>query len=102
MKLVIEGVGKLYNGKVWGLRDFSLQLGPGVLGLLGPNGAGKSTLMTILATITKATEGRVTWNGVDIARKPGSYAKKSGTFVSSGFNPPWNPLCFRSFASDGR
>lgn len=70
MKLVIEGVGKLYNGKVWGLRDFCLELGPGVLGLLGPNGAGKSTLMTILATITKATEGRVMWNGVDIARKP--------------------------------
>ena len=70
MNLVIEGVGKLYNGKVWGLRDFGLELGPGVLGLLGPNGAGKSTLMTILATITKATEGRVTWNGVDIARKP--------------------------------
>ena len=41
MKLVIEGVGKLYNGKVWGLRDFSLELGPGMLGLLGPNGAGK-------------------------------------------------------------
>jgi len=44
MKLVIEGTGKLYNGKVWGLHDFSLELGPGVLGLLGPNGAGKSTL----------------------------------------------------------
>jgi hypothetical protein len=39
MKLVIEGVGKLYRGKVWGLRDFSLELGPGVLGLLGPNAA---------------------------------------------------------------
>ena len=41
-----------------------------MLGLLGPNGAGKSTLMRILATITKPTEGRVTWNGVDIARSP--------------------------------
>ena len=70
MRLTIEGVGKLYNGKVWGLRDFGLELGPGVLGLLGPNGAGKSTLMTILATITKPTTGKVTWNGVDIARKP--------------------------------
>ena len=70
MRLTIEGVRKLYNGKVWGLRDFGLELGPGVLGLLGPNGAGKSTLMTILATITKPTTGKVTWNGVDIARKP--------------------------------
>ena len=70
MKLSIEHVGKRYRGKVWGLRDFTLDLGPSVLGLLGPNGAGKSTLMRILATITKASQGRVTWNGVDIARKP--------------------------------
>jgi ABC-type multidrug transport system ATPase subunit len=41
-----------------------------VLGLLGPNGAGKSTLMRILATITKATTGVITWNGMDIAKSP--------------------------------
>lgn len=70
MELVIEGVSKLYRDKVWGLKDFSLKLGPGVLGLVGPNGAGKSTLMRILATITRPTEGKVTWNGADIARSP--------------------------------
>ena len=70
MKLVIDGASKLYKGGVWGLRDFSLELEPGVLGLVGPNGAGKSSLMRILATITKPTEGRVTWNGTDIARSP--------------------------------
>ncbi len=70
MQLIIEGVGKLYKGKVWGLRGFSLTLGRGVLGLLGPNGAGKSTLMRILATVTRATEGRVIWDGADIAKSP--------------------------------
>lgn len=70
MKLVIEGVGKLYKGKVWGLRDFSMELDRGVLALVGPNGAGKSTLMRILATVTKPTEGRVTWNDTDIAQSP--------------------------------
>ena len=70
MKLSIEHIGKRYRADVWGLRDFTLELGPCVLGLLGPNGAGKSTLMRILATITRASEGKVTWNGVDIARKP--------------------------------
>lgn len=70
LRLAIEGVSKLYKGKVWALRDFSLEVGPGILGLLGPNGAGKSTLMRILATITKATGGRITWNGADIARSP--------------------------------
>ncbi|HET6463418.1 MAG TPA: ABC transporter ATP-binding protein [Candidatus Krumholzibacteria bacterium] len=70
MKLSIEHVGKTYRRSVRGLDDFSLELGPGVLGLLGPNGAGKSTLMRILATITKPTDGRVTWNGTDIVKSP--------------------------------
>jgi ABC-2 type transport system ATP-binding protein len=70
MKLSIERVGKKYRGGVHALDAFSLELGPGVLGLLGPNGAGKSTLMRILATVTKPSDGRASWNGVDIAKKP--------------------------------
>ena len=70
MKLVIDGVGKQYSGKLWGLRGLRLELGPGVVGLLGPNGAGRSTLMRILATVTRASEGRVLWNDNDIARSP--------------------------------
>lgn len=70
MKLTIEGVGKRYRGDFWGLRGFTLELGPGVLGLLGPNGAGKSTLMRILATITRPTEGRAAWDGADIVAEP--------------------------------
>jgi ABC-2 type transport system ATP-binding protein len=59
-----------WYGQVVGVNDLSLRVGPGTTGLLGPNGAGKSTLMRILATITKATTGVVTWNGVDIAKSP--------------------------------
>lgn len=70
MTMNIQNVSKQYNNQTWGLRDFTLEIGPGVLGLLGPNGAGKSTLMRILATITKATTGSITWNGKDIARSP--------------------------------
>src|SRR5271170_3580825 len=70
MKLVIEGVSKQYAGKLWGLRDLRMEIGPGVVGLLGPNGAGKSTLMRVLATVTRPTEGRVLWNDADIARTP--------------------------------
>ena len=70
MNLLIERVSKQYGRGTWALRDFSLQLGTGVLGLLGPNGAGKTTLMSILATITRASHGRVVWNGTDIAANP--------------------------------
>ena len=70
MQLSIENVSKRYASDIWGLRDFTLDLKTGVLGLLGPNGAGKSTLMTIIATITQPTQGRVLWNGTDIAQVP--------------------------------
>ena len=70
MKLVIEDVSKRYRRDILALHRFHLELKPGVLGLLGPNGAGKTTLMSILATITRATEGRVLWNGVDVASDP--------------------------------
>jgi ABC-type multidrug transport system ATPase subunit len=70
MRLSICNVGKLYQGRVRALDDFSLDVEPGVLGLLGPNGAGKSTLMKILATITRPTTGSVTWNGEDVVARP--------------------------------
>ena len=70
MELKIEKAGKTYSGGVQALTDFTLSVGPGILGLLGPNGAGKSTLMKILATVTRPTVGSARWNGVDIVREP--------------------------------
>jgi len=70
MNLHIENLGKQYRAGLWGLKDFNLELGAGVLGLLGPNGAGKSTLMRMLATITRPTRGSISWNGVDVVKSP--------------------------------
>jgi len=70
MKLTISHLSKQYRRDFWGLRDFNLELTPGVIGLLGPNGAGKSTLMRMLATITQPTEGTVKWNDTDIVQSP--------------------------------
>jgi ABC-type multidrug transport system ATPase subunit len=83
MQLFISDVGKQYRGRVWGLRNFSLDLGTGILGLLGPNGAGKSTLMNILATITQPSEGVVLWNGQDIVRKPNELRRVLGYLPQS-------------------
>ena len=70
MKLTVNNLGKQYKRDFWGLKDFSLEIKPGILGLLGPNGAGKSTFMRMLATITKPTTGSITWNSTDIGKSP--------------------------------
>ena len=70
MNLTISCLSKQYRRDFWGLRDFDLELKPGVIGLLGPNGAGKSTLMRMLATITQPSAGTIHWNGVDIVKSP--------------------------------
>jgi len=70
IRLTIEHLSKQYRRDIWGLKEFNLEIGPGVTGLLGPNGAGKSTLMRMLATITQPTEGSIIWNGSDVVRSP--------------------------------
>jgi ABC-2 type transport system ATP-binding protein len=98
MKLVIENVGKRYKGNFWGIRNFSLELKDGVLGLLGQNGAGKSTLMKILATITKPTEGKITWNGIDITKKPNAVRNVLGYLPQDfGVYPNLNAVEFLEY-----
>ncbi len=98
MELVINGVGKLYRGGVWGIKDFRLTLGPGVLGLLGPNGAGKTTLMNVLATVTRPTEGQVIWNGSDVAKSPNELRAVLGYLPQDfGIYPNLNPVEFLGY-----
>lgn len=98
MYLAIENVSKRYGGGNWALRNFTLNLGPGVLGLLGPNGAGKTTLMSILATITRATEGRVRWSGTDIASDPDTLRSTLGYLPQDfGVYPNLNAVEFLEY-----
>jgi ABC-2 type transport system ATP-binding protein len=69
VRLAARELSKTYAGKR-AVDRLSLDLGPGVVGLLGPNGAGKSSLMRVLATITRPSEGAVTFNGRDVAADP--------------------------------
>ena len=98
MQLSIENVSKRYRGGNWALRNFTLHQKPGVLGLLGPNGAGKTTLMSILATITRATEGRVTWNGSDLATNPDALRSTLGYLPQDfGVYPNLNAVEFLEY-----
>jgi len=98
MQLVIDHVSKHYKRKAWALREFSLQLGPGVVGLLGPNGAGKSTLMRIIATVSKPSDGLVTWNGVDTAADPDAIRATLGYLPQDfGVYPNLTPVEFLGY-----
>jgi ATP-binding cassette subfamily B protein len=50
------------------LHDFSLEVAPGeAVALVGPSGAGKSTVFQLLLRFYEAQEGRISFDGVDIA-----------------------------------
>jgi ABC-2 type transport system ATP-binding protein len=66
-----ENVTKTYSGARGSVRAldgvcFDIEQGE-FFGLLGPNGAGKTTLISILAGLARATGGRVTVMGHDVA-----------------------------------
>ena len=103
MDLTTEHLGKQYPGDVWGLADFSLSVNSGVLGLLGPNGAGKSTLMRILATVTKPTRGKATWNGTDISSSPDDVRQALGYLPQDfGIYPNLNAVEFLQYLAAAR
>jgi multiple sugar transport system ATP-binding protein len=60
-----EGIRKVFPGGVRALDGVSFVVRSGhVLTLLGPSGCGKSTLLRIIAGLDRATEGRLTRDGV--------------------------------------
>jgi len=67
--IIAEGLGRVYRGSVWGIRDVSFRVGGGSLTvLLGPNGAGKTTTVKVLTTILKPTRGSAYVMGYDVVR----------------------------------
>ena len=98
MQLKLESLGKRYPGHGWALSEFTLTLEPGVTGLLGPNGAGKSTLMRILATVSRPSAGRVTWNGHDLSREPDALRETLGYLPQDfGIYPQLSALEFMDY-----
>ncbi len=62
-----------FYGDFHALHGVSLLLQPGqILALIGANGAGKSTLLKSICGLVSPRQGRIRWNGRDIAGLPGS------------------------------
>jgi ABC-2 type transport system ATP-binding protein len=68
-----DHVAKWY-GRVIGLVDVAVEIGPGVTGLLGPNGAGKSTFLKLLTGQLTPSQGTVRLLGKDPFRAPSVHA----------------------------
>ena len=61
------------------LDDVSFDIEPGeFFGLLGPNGAGKTTLISILAGLSRATQGHVLVHGCDVVSDYANARRKLG------------------------
>jgi len=74
--LSVDGLVKTYPGTrktppVEAVKGISFEVPPGeFFGLLGPNGAGKSTTLGCITTLVRPTAGRVSVDGIDVARRP--------------------------------
>lgn len=81
--IVFEGVSYRYHGSesdAISALDLVIKKGQ-KLALVGENGAGKTTLAMLAAGILKPTEGRVLWDGVDLASIPRRARNRQTLFV---------------------
>lgn len=69
--LVLDGVVKTYRQgrrEVRAVRGVTMRIDPGeIVVLLGPSGSGKSTLLHLMGGLDRPTEGRVSFDGRDLA-----------------------------------
>jgi len=68
--LKLDGITIQFGG-LTALKDVSFSMGTDqVVGLVGPNGAGKTTLFNAISGLVKPTSGSVSFDNVEIGRKP--------------------------------
>jgi ABC-2 type transport system ATP-binding protein len=86
-----DRLGRRY-GRVWGLRDCTVQVPAGAIaGLVGPNGAGKTTLLEMIIGLLEPTEGQVSVFGET------SRAHSAATLARVGYVAQDHPL-YRDFS----
>ena len=65
--LKIEHLTKVYPNGTQALKDVSFEVKEGeFLAVIGLSGSGKSTLLRCINRLIEPTEGKITWNGVDV------------------------------------
>ena len=67
--LKVEHLTKIYEGGTLALDDVSFEVPDGqFLAVIGLSGSGKSTLLRCINRLIEPTDGRITWNGVDVTK----------------------------------
>jgi ABC-2 type transport system ATP-binding protein len=86
-----DRLGRRY-GRVWGLRDCTLEVPAGaVAALVGPNGAGKTTLLEMIIGLLEPTEGKVSVFG------EASHVRHTARLARVGYVAQDHPL-YRDFS----
>lgn len=68
MQLELQNVGYSYNSKELVLRHVNYCFEGGrIYAITGRSGAGKTTLLSLLSQLTKPTEGKILYNGLDVS-----------------------------------
>ena len=68
MQLELQNVGYSYNSKELVLRHVNYRFEGGrIYAITGRSGAGKTTLLSLLSQLTKPTEGKILYNGLDVS-----------------------------------
>ena len=83
--ILAENLVKVYPGGVKAVDDITFDIARGeVCGYLGSNGAGKSTTIKMLCGMLLPDSGRVTIDGIDMAKDPNIAKKQIGYVPESG------------------
>ncbi|MCI4678564.1 ABC transporter ATP-binding protein [Rhodoblastus acidophilus] len=97
--LSIQKLTKTYDNGFVALKGVDLTIRRGeIFALLGPNGAGKTTLIGIVCGLVRASSGRVTVDGFDIAENYRAARKKIGLvpqeLSANVFETVWDTVVF--------
>ncbi|GAB4474879.1 MAG: ABC transporter ATP-binding protein [Anaerolineae bacterium] len=96
--IALEGVSKTFLQSVEGgppepvraVDNLSLQVRPGeVLAVVGPSGCGKTTLLRLIGGLETPDEGRVLYNGIDLASIPPMERGIGIVFQDRALAPHW-------------
>lgn len=74
----VENLSKRF-GDIHAVKGVSFEVAKGeIYGLLGPNGAGKTTTLSMITGLLEADDGRVTFDGTDLASRPREFRRRLG------------------------